>query len=179
MRIDELNALDATTARAALAPAADVGWWLDALVAGRPYPDAQALLTLAATEAARWTDADVEGALAHHPRIGERPTGDSPEAALSRREQGAIRSGTDGTDGSDASDPADLERAIAAGNAAYEDRFGRVFLIRAAGRSRPEILAELDRRLTNDPDAERAEVHDQLTQIALLRLEGLLEGSTT
>ncbi|MDQ1104902.1 2-oxo-4-hydroxy-4-carboxy-5-ureidoimidazoline decarboxylase [Nocardioides zeae] len=146
MRIDELNALDAATARAALAPAADVGWWLDALVAGRPYADAQALLTLAATGAARWTDADVEGALAHHPRIGERPTGDSPEAALSRREQGAIRSGTD------ASDPADLERAIAAGNAAYEDRFGRVFLIRAAGRSRPEILAELDRRLTNDPD---------------------------
>jgi 2-oxo-4-hydroxy-4-carboxy-5-ureidoimidazoline decarboxylase len=176
VRIDELNALDAATARATLAPAADVGWWLDALVAGRPYPDAKALLTLAAAEAARWTDADVEGALAHHPRIGERPTGDSPEAALSRREQGAIRSGTDGTD---ASDPADLERAIAAGNAAYEDRFGRVFLIRAAGRSRPEILAELDRRLTNDTDAERAEVHDQLAQIALLRLEGLLEGSTT
>ncbi|MDR6175384.1 2-oxo-4-hydroxy-4-carboxy-5-ureidoimidazoline decarboxylase [Nocardioides zeae] len=173
MRIDELNALDAATARAALAPAADVGWWLDALVAGRPYADAQALLALAAAEAARWTDADVEGALAHHPRIGERPTGDSAEAALSRREQGAIRSGAD------ASDPADLERAIAAGNAAYEDRFGRVFLIRAAGRSRPEILAELDRRLTNDPDAERAEVHDQLTQIALLRLEGMLEGSPT
>ncbi|GAB3075668.1 2-oxo-4-hydroxy-4-carboxy-5-ureidoimidazoline decarboxylase [Nocardioides zeae] len=171
MRIDELNALDAATARATLAPAADVGWWLDALVAGRPYPDAPALLALAATEAARWTDADVEGALTHHPRIGERPTGDGPEAALSRREQGAIRVGS--------SDAADLEPAIAAGNAAYEDRFGRVFLIRAAGRSRSEILAELDRRLTNDPDAERVEVHDQLAQIALLRLEGLLEGSTT
>lgn len=171
MRIDELNALDAATARATLAPAADVGWWLDTLVAGRPYPDAEALLALAATEAARWTDADVEGALAHHPRIGERPTGDSAEAALSRREQGAIRGG--------ASDAADLEQAIAAGNAAYEDRFGRVFLIRAAGRRRPEILAELERRLTNDPDAERAEVHDQLTQIALLRLEGVLEGSPT
>lgn len=179
MRIDELNALDAATARATLAPAADVGWWLDALVAGRPYADAQALLALAATEAARWTDTDVEGALAHHPRIGERPTGDSPEAALSRREQGAIRSGTDAAGTSGTADPADLEQAIAAGNAAYEDRFGRVFLIRAAGRSRPEILAELDRRLTNDPDAERAEVHDQLTQIALLRLEGMLEGSPT
>ncbi|WP_447645169.1 2-oxo-4-hydroxy-4-carboxy-5-ureidoimidazoline decarboxylase [Nocardioides zeae] len=173
MRIDELNALDAATARATLAPAADVGWWLDALVAGRPYPDAEALLALAAAEAVRWTDADVEGALAHHPRIGERPTGDSPEAALSRREQGAIRG-----DGH-ASGTADLEEAIAAGNATYEDRFGRVFLIRAAGRSRPEILAELERRLTNDPDAERVEVHDQLTQIALLRLEGMLEGSTT
>ena len=69
-------------------------------------------------------------------------------------------------------DPADAEvaQALAVGNAAYEARFDRVFLIRAAGRSAPEILAELDRRLGNDDDTEREETVTQLREIALLRL---------
>ena len=72
-------------------------------------------------------------------------------------------------------DPAagDTAARLAAGNAAYEERFGRVFLIRAAGRDAEEILAELDRRLGNDDEAERAETVDNLRQIALLRLEAL------
>ncbi len=62
--------------------------------------------------------------------------------------------------------------AIAAGNAAYEERFGRVFLIRAAGRSPEQILAELRRRLGNDDDAEAREALGQLAEIAILRLRG-------
>ena len=68
-------------------------------------------------------------------------------------------------------DPSDR---LVAGNAAYEERFGRVFLIRAAGRDAEAILAELDRRLGNDDATERAETVDNLRQIALLRLEALL-----
>ena len=60
------------------------------------------------------------------------------------------------------------------GNRAYEERFDRVFLIRAAGRDGDEILAELERRLGNDDATERAETVDQLLQIALLRLEQVL-----
>ena len=52
---------------------------------------------------------------------------------------------------------AGVTAAIAAGNAAYEQRFGRVFLIRAAGRSPEQILAELQRRLRNDDETEAAE----------------------
>ena len=65
---------------------------------------------------------------------------------------------------------ADVAAAIAAGNAAYEDRFGRVFLIRAAGRSPEEMLAELQRRLGNDDDTEAREALGQLAEIAVLRL---------
>ena len=68
-----------------------------------------------------------------------------------------------------------LADAIADGNAAYEERFGRVFLIRAAGRGPDEMLAELTRRLGNDDDTEAAEALDQLRQIALLRLRTSLE----
>lgn len=73
-----------------------------------------------------------------------------------------------------ASAEATTAAAIAAGNAAYEERFGRVFLIRAAGRSPEQMRAELDRRRANDDESETAEALDQLRQIALLRLEGAI-----
>ncbi|WNB86548.1 2-oxo-4-hydroxy-4-carboxy-5-ureidoimidazoline decarboxylase [Cellulomonas sp. ATA003] len=103
--------------------------------------------------------AEIDEALSHHPRIGERATG------ISRSEQASA----------DADDP-ELVDAMARGNVAYEERFGRIFLIRAAGRSRREILAELDRRLVLDDDAERAEVAQQLREIAGLRLRTLAQG---
>jgi len=72
---------------------------------------------------------------------------------------------------------AELAAAIAAGNAAYERRFGRVFLIRAAGRTRAEILGELRRRLELDDAAELAIVGEQLREIALLRLRSTFEAA--
>ena len=107
--------------------------------------------------------AEVSMALAAHPRIGDRVAGSSAEAVASRREQGAIGGADDAT-----------RAALLAGNRAYEERFGHVFLIRAAGRSPEEMLAELRRRLGNDEDAERAEVTEQLAQITGLRVRGLV-----
>jgi 2-oxo-4-hydroxy-4-carboxy-5-ureidoimidazoline decarboxylase len=68
----------------------------------------------------------------------------------------------------------DVRAALVEGNRAYEQRFGHVFLIRAAGRSPEEMLAELRRRLANDEATERAEVTEQLAQITGLRVEGLV-----
>ena len=67
-----------------------------------------------------------------------------------------------------------VRAALLEGNRAYEERFDHVFLIRAAGRSPGEMLAELRRRLANDAETERAEVIEQLAQITALRLEELL-----
>src|SRR5699024_10303639 len=66
----------------------------------------------------------------------------------------------------------DVLTRLAAGSAAYEERFDRVFLIRAAGRSPEEVLSELERRMDNSDADETAEVGEQLIQIAALRLEG-------
>jgi 2-oxo-4-hydroxy-4-carboxy-5-ureidoimidazoline decarboxylase len=68
-----------------------------------------------------------------------------------------------------------VRAALLDGNRAYEQRFGHVFLIRASGRSPEEMLAELRRRLANDPVAERAEVTEQLAQITGLRVKGLID----
>ena len=95
--------------------------------------------------------------------LQQRAEFDRLQTELSSREQAGV----------DASDAAVVD-ALAAGNAAYEQRFDRVFLIRAAGRSSTEILAELQRRLDNDDEAEQAETVTQLREIALLRLKEML-----
>jgi 2-oxo-4-hydroxy-4-carboxy-5-ureidoimidazoline decarboxylase len=133
------------------------------LVAGRPYPDADTLVARA-EEVARGLDWDeVSIALAAHPRIGDRPEGSSAEAEASRREQSSMTDADSRT-----------RAALVEGNHAYEERFGHVFLIRAAGRSPEEMLAELQRRLANDAETERHEATEQLAQITGLRLRGLV-----
>ena len=65
-----------------------------------------------------------------------------------------------------------IASALAEGNRAYEERFGRVFLIRAAGRSAAEILDALTERLAHTPAEEEPVVAEQLREIAVLRLKG-------
>ncbi|KTR95302.1 OHCU decarboxylase [Microbacterium testaceum] len=159
MHLHDFHALDDADATATARVWADVPGWVDALVAGRPYASVEALASYAGDLAAAWSPDDLAAALHAHPRIGAKVSGEGAEAAASRREQGSMASADD-----------DDIAAIAAGNAAYEERFGRVFLIRAAGRTPGEMRAELERRLTNDPTAETIEATRQLAEIALLRL---------
>ena len=103
------------------------------------------------------TDQEWLEAMKAHPRIGERG-GDAP--ASSEQEQAvAMQSGAAAL-----SDLADENRR-------YEEKFGHVFLIFASGRSAHEILAELRRRLKNDPAAELQEAKRELRKIARVRLE--------
>jgi len=54
--------------------------------------------------------------------------------------------------------------AIAEGTLAYEERFGHALVITTAGRPPEELLAELQRRLANTPEAEQAEVRALLVE---------------
>jgi 2-oxo-4-hydroxy-4-carboxy-5-ureidoimidazoline decarboxylase len=158
--VSAFNLLSADEAQGLLRTCLDVPRWVAEVEGGRPYAGWAALREAAEQSAARLTEAELEAALTRHPRIGERAGADH-DAELSEREQAGV-------------DPADRDAAsrLAAGNAAYENRFDRVFLIRAAGRSADEILGELERRLDNDDGTERDETVRQLSEIAVLRLEG-------
>jgi 2-oxo-4-hydroxy-4-carboxy-5-ureidoimidazoline decarboxylase len=159
MTVDAFNALPHEEADERLTSCLSVGRWVDRVRDGRPYAGWQALEAAARDAAAQLSDDELARALAGHPRIGEQATGPHHQVELSRSEQS-------GVDPSDAA----VRNALAEGNAAYEERFERVFLIRAAGRSAPEILGELRRRLGNDEATEREETVTQLREIALLRL---------
>jgi 2-oxo-4-hydroxy-4-carboxy-5-ureidoimidazoline decarboxylase len=158
MEVAEFNALPDPEATALVSGCLGVPRWVADVLAGRPYADRAALRKQAHDAALHLSDDELDAALSRHPRIGERPTGDDDESRHSRAEQSGV-----------ADDDADRLRA---GNAAYEARFGHVVLIRAAGRTSAEILAELERRLGNDASAEREETVTALRDIALLRLEG-------
>ena len=136
---------------------------METVAAARPFASKDSLLAFASQAASPFTSAEVESAMAHHPRIGERPTAATTEASMSRSEQAGV-------------DPADsaVTEALARGNRDYEEKFGRVFLIRAAGRTAPEILRVLNERLANTPAEEDTIVAQQLREIAVLRLEGLI-----
>ena len=157
------NACDPAEAAALLRPCLDVDRWIDEIVDARPYASIDDLFATARDAANPLTGPELEAALSHHPRIGERARGASAEASLSRSEQAGL----------DVDSAA--EDRLAEGNRAYEQRFGRVFLIRAAGRSCAEILSQLQARLGNDLDTEDGVVADQLRQIALVRLAGVVD----
>ena len=161
--LDDFNAESADRAVQALRACNAAPRFAAAVVAGRPYPDVDALVarTEEVVRGLPWDE--VELAIVVHPRIGEQPEGSSAEAEASRREQSAVGSADDAT-----------RTALAEGNRAYEERFDHVFLIRAAGRSPEEVLAELRRRLDNDEERERAEVTGQLAEITALRVRDLV-----
>jgi OHCU decarboxylase len=102
-----------------------------------------------------WLDA-----FAAHPRIGERG-GHSP--STSEREQRKVMQAADAT-----------LAALAAENRRYEDRFGHVFLIAAAGRTAEEILEALRQRMSNDAVKELEIAAAEQRKITRLRLERML-----
>lgn len=163
MLLEEFNLAERGDAVAALRPCIDVTRWCEDIVDHRPFESVDALVGEAAQAADPFTTAEIDSALAHHPRIGERAGGETREATMSRSEQ----AGVDPAD-------ADVQQALREGNFAYEERFGRVFLIRAAGRSADEILSSLRERLQNDPLSEERIIAGQLREIALLRLRGTI-----
>lgn len=158
----DFNQWDRAAAAALVRPCLDIDRWVDSVVDGRPFADLAMLLEAATQGSASLTTSEIEAALAHHPRIGQSASGDSPEADLSRGEQSRLQVDDE------------LSRQLRQGNADYERRFGRVFLIRAAGRSATEIMAALQVRLENDEPTEDRVVGDQLREIALLRLTDLV-----
>lgn len=163
MLLEEFNLAERGDAVTALRPCIDVTRWCEDIVDHRPFESVDSLVAEAAQAADPFTTEEIDSALPHHPRIGERVGGDSAEATLSRSEQAGV-------------DPSDepVQQALREGNVAYEERFGRVFLIRASGRSAVEILSSLRERMQHDPDHEERIIAGQLREIALLRLRGMV-----
>ncbi len=136
--------------------------WIEAVAAGRPYASEHALFDRSDAATADLDGIGLAQALAGYPRLGERTPAASP---FSSEEQAQVTAAG-----------AELRRELAAANAAYERRFGQVYLVCTTGRSADQLLAICRARLRNDPDQERAAVKDELVQLNRLRLAKLLGG---
>lgn len=132
--------------------------WALRIAKARPFADDEALLSYADLILAELTEADLDEALAGHPRIGERP--DNPS---STREQSGVAD----------ADPAVLAE-LAEKNKAYDEKFGHVYLVFANGRPAAELLAILNERIRNDAATERRVMRMELAKINRSRLQRML-----
>jgi OHCU decarboxylase len=167
------NRLSIDEAMRAILPCCGSKAWAQRIVARRPFVDEAALVVASDETWHNLTRADWIEAFHSHPRIGESrasqcPPGQSPPAqsvAWSAQEQRSV-------EGADA----DAKVALADANREYERRFNRIFIVCATGKSAPEILEILRRRLKNDAETELHEAAEQQRQITGIRLRKWLQG---
>lgn len=128
--------------------------WARRVAAHRPYPDLDSLLAASDEAAYDLTPNDVAEALACE--------------SLTLLPDGAYSA---------------AHTALSAAHAAYESRFGHVFVIcldDTAPEDSPDlVLTEISSRLTNDPDEERAHTTEELRRLARGRLTRSLRGAAS
>ncbi len=161
------NSLDQDAAAKAILPCCGSRAWAAKLAALRPIADEATLLAESTTVWQALPEDAWQEAFDSHPRIGEQKaqkdaTAESLKA--SAKEQSVALS---------ADEAAKL--ALKEANRRYEQRFGRIFIICASGRSAHEILAALEARMNNDDATELREAAEQQRQITALRLKRWLE----
>jgi 2-oxo-4-hydroxy-4-carboxy-5-ureidoimidazoline decarboxylase len=161
------HGLSAADARELLLACCAADPWARRVVAGRPYRTVAALLRESDDAVASLSVRQLADALAGHPRIGERipAPADSRSAGWSRQEQSGIAAADEPT-----------RQAIAELSAAYEERFGHIYLVCASGRTAAELLALLQARMGHDDATEWRTVKSELQQINQIRLRKLLAG---
>jgi 2-oxo-4-hydroxy-4-carboxy-5-ureidoimidazoline decarboxylase len=167
-----LDAASEEEARAMLTRCCGSVRWVDAMLARRPFASRAALDDAAAAEWNRLSPADWLEAFRHHPPIGSdvgaagAPAQGAEHlgatAEWSRLEQSGVRVAD-----------ADTLRALREANAAYQKRFGFVFLVCATGKSAQEMLALLQARMGNAPEVELRVASREQAKITALRLEKL------
>jgi len=162
------NTLDSEAAAREALPCCGSSAWATALAAKRPIPDeasliaASNLIWLALPESA-WREA-----FDSHPRIGQ-------TAPQSRATAESLRWSAQEQHAALSEDTAKL--ALEEANRRYEQKFGRIFIICASGKTSAEILSILEARMNNDAAAELHEAAEQQRQITQLRLHRWLESN--
>jgi len=134
--------------------------WVRRMLERQPFDNAAEALEAADNVWRELAPADWLAAFAAHPRIGAK-TADTRAA----REQSGMRNAS-----------ADTLDRLAAGNRAYEAKFGYIYIVCATGKTATKMLEILESRLRNNPDAEIAIAAEQQRQITRLRLEKCLDG---
>lgn len=156
------NTIESEEAATEILPCCGSLVWAERIAARRPFAGMKELLESAkeiwlALRVADWIEA-----FESHPRIGEsRPSaGTSAQSReWSSEEQRKVAEGD-----------AAVKTALAEGNRKYEERFRRIFIVCATGKSPGEILEILRRRLQNDEATELRLVAAEQMEIMQIRL---------
>jgi OHCU decarboxylase len=130
------------------------------MAARRPFASEAAALDTADRVWKSLFPADWLEALRAHPRIGGREA-----RGREAEEQAGALSASEAT-----------RAALAEANRLYEERFGRIYIVCASGKSAEEMLDLCRRRLHNDAETELAVAAEEQRKITRMRLEKLFAG---
>jgi 2-oxo-4-hydroxy-4-carboxy-5-ureidoimidazoline decarboxylase len=142
--------------------------WAASMVLKRPIQDEPSLLAASDEIWRALGEADWLEAFRSHPRIGEphaEQTVAARSSAWSEQEQQKAA----------AADEA-VKMALKWGNREYEQKFGRIFIVCATGKSASDILEILRRRLHNDEATELRLAAEEQRQIMHIRLKKWIAG---
>ncbi len=161
--LDRLNALSATEQTTGFGRCCGARRWVENMVAHGHYASSTQIFGHA--DAVWWSlgDADWREAFTHHPRIGSDISAlrakFAATAAWSEGEQSGVSGAEEAT-----------LAALAAGNQAYEQKFGHIFIVCATGLSAADMLARLQERMDNSPANELRIAAGEQAKITKLRL---------
>jgi 2-oxo-4-hydroxy-4-carboxy-5-ureidoimidazoline decarboxylase len=156
----------ATAAREAL-PCCGSQAWAAALASRRPIADEASLIEASTSIWLALPEEAWQEAFDSHPRIGERHAQThATEESLRWSAQEQRTAVTEDETG---------RRALEEANRRYEQKFGRIFIVCAAGKTSAEMLAILQARMKNDAATELHETAEEQRQITQLRLRRWLE----
>ena len=167
--IQWLNELPSTRLSEELLRCCGSAKWVERMTRAGPFKDVPALMAEAERQAASLSREDWLEAFTHHPRIGDVAKlreKFASTAQWSEQEQKGVAGASDA-----------VIQKLAAGNAAYDKKFGFVFLVCATGKSAAEMLNLLESRIGNDPEKELAIAIGEHGKITRLRLEKLLQSA--
>ncbi|NYF79414.1 2-oxo-4-hydroxy-4-carboxy-5-ureidoimidazoline decarboxylase [Granulicella arctica] len=163
------NTLDAASAAREVLPCCGSHAWAERLAAMRPFADGDALFTASDAVWLGLPEPAWQEAFDSHPRIGQHHAQKQATAESLRWSEQEQRTAL--------SPDAAAKLALEAANHRYEARFGRIFIVCAAGKSATEILGLLEARMSNDAATELHEAAEQQRQITQLRLRRWLGGN--
>jgi 2-oxo-4-hydroxy-4-carboxy-5-ureidoimidazoline decarboxylase len=158
--LEDWNRLEQTDATETILPCNGSVAWAIGMVNARPFETPEDAFATSDKVWLSLTTSDWQQAFDSHPRIGEHKAKAATEQSLqwSSGEQSAAQL------------TEDTQAALAAANKEYEQRFGRIFIVCASGKTAAEMLAILKARLSNDAATELNEAAEQQRQITQLRL---------
>lgn len=164
------NLMPAEEATGTILPCCGSSAWAKKMAARRPFDNEAALLAASNETWRNLTPTDWTEAFSSHPRIGESR---APESQKTQSSQSVVWSAQEQRNVAE-SDAA-TKSALANANREYEQRFNRVFIVCATGKSAPQILEILRQRLHNDVETELHEAAEQQRQITEIRLRKWLQ----
>jgi len=140
--------------------------WAEEMASHRPFHNSAQLFAVAEEIWRRLSSEDWREAFSHHPKIGDMNSLRAKFAGAkgwAEGEQAGVQSASD-----------EILQALAAGNEAYEKKFGYIFIVCATGKNAEEMLSLLRQRLPNDPAREIQIAVAEQAKITKIRLEKLL-----